>query len=149
MVHDTQSVQISQKQDEHDICVIMKIMYPPGYPHNGFVATHVIYIYIYMYTYITCNVNQVTVSFHYKLINTDDQASTLDQESKTLIFAMVEIYISAKLIFWSHLFHFISHIAQKKFKTSYLGVVCHTHFFHTVLLKKQKKFLRDQSFLWI
>ena len=33
----------------------MKTMCPPGYHHNGFVATHALmttYIYIYMYIYI-------------------------------------------------------------------------------------------------
>ena len=40
MIHDTQSAQISQKQDERNIYVIMKTMRPPGYHHNGFVATH-------------------------------------------------------------------------------------------------------------
>ena len=40
MIHDTQSAQISQKQDERNIYVIMKTMYSPGYHHNGFVATH-------------------------------------------------------------------------------------------------------------
>ena len=40
MIHDTQSAQISQKQDERNIYAIMKTMCPPGYHHNGFVATH-------------------------------------------------------------------------------------------------------------
>ena len=40
MIHHTQSTQISQKQDEHNICAIMKTMCPAGYHHNGFVATH-------------------------------------------------------------------------------------------------------------
>ena len=40
MIHDTQSAQISQKQDERNMYVIMKIMCPPDYHHNGFVATH-------------------------------------------------------------------------------------------------------------
>ena len=40
MIHDTQSAQISQKQDERNIYVIMKTMCPPGYHHSGFVATH-------------------------------------------------------------------------------------------------------------
>ena len=39
-MHDTQSAEISQKQDERNICVIMKTMCPPVYYHNGFVATH-------------------------------------------------------------------------------------------------------------
>ena len=38
--HDMQSAQVSQKQDGSDIYAIMKIMCPPGYHHNGFVATH-------------------------------------------------------------------------------------------------------------
>ena len=53
MIHDTQSAQISQKQDERNIYEIMKTMCPPGYHHNGFVATHalghIMYIYIYIY----------------------------------------------------------------------------------------------------
>ena len=40
MIHDTHSAQISLKQDEHNIYGIMKTMCPPGYHHNGFVATH-------------------------------------------------------------------------------------------------------------
>ena len=40
MIHDTQSAQISQEQDERNIYEIMKTMCPPGYHHNGFVATH-------------------------------------------------------------------------------------------------------------
>ena len=42
MIHDTQSAQISQKQDERNIYVIMKKMCSPGYHHNGFVATHAV-----------------------------------------------------------------------------------------------------------
>ena len=42
MIQDTQTAQISQKQDERNIYVIMKRMCPPGYHHNGFVATHAI-----------------------------------------------------------------------------------------------------------
>ena len=40
MIHDTQSAQISQKQDGHNIYAISKTMCPPGYHHNGFIATH-------------------------------------------------------------------------------------------------------------
>ena len=54
MIHDKQSAQISQKQDERNIYVIMKTMRPPGYHHNGFVALrHMMYgIYIYIHIYI-------------------------------------------------------------------------------------------------
>ena len=40
MIHDTQSAQISQKQDGRNIYVIMKTMCPPGYHKNGFMTTH-------------------------------------------------------------------------------------------------------------
>ena len=42
MVHDTQSAQISQKQDVRNIYAyaIIRTMCPPGYYHNGFVATN-------------------------------------------------------------------------------------------------------------
>ena len=40
MIRDTQSAQISQKQDECNIYVIMKTICPPSYHHNGFVAPH-------------------------------------------------------------------------------------------------------------
>ena len=39
MIHDTHRAQISRKQDERNIYEIMKTMCPPGYHHNGFVAT--------------------------------------------------------------------------------------------------------------
>ena len=38
--HETQSVQISQKEDECNKHATMKPMYPPGYHHSGFVATN-------------------------------------------------------------------------------------------------------------
>ena len=40
MIHDTQSAQILQNQEERNLYVIMKTMCPTGYHHNGFVATH-------------------------------------------------------------------------------------------------------------
>ena len=52
MIHDTQSAQISQKQDERNIYVIMKTMCPPGYHHNGFVATHALGHMMYGYNHI-------------------------------------------------------------------------------------------------
>ena len=50
MIHDTQSAQISQKQDRRNIYAIMKTMCPPGYHYNGFVATHALGHMIYGYT---------------------------------------------------------------------------------------------------
>ena len=50
VIHDTQSAQISQKQDGHNMYVIMKTMWHPGYYHNGFVATHTLGHMMYMST---------------------------------------------------------------------------------------------------
>ena len=43
MIHDKQSAQISQKQNDCNIYAIMKTMCPPGYHHNGFVVTHALW----------------------------------------------------------------------------------------------------------
>ena len=50
MIHDTQNVQISQKQDGCNIHLIMKIMFPPSYYHNDFVATEALGYMMYGYT---------------------------------------------------------------------------------------------------
>ena len=42
MIHGTQSAQISQKQNEHNIYAIMKTMCPPGYQQNGIVTTQAV-----------------------------------------------------------------------------------------------------------
>ena len=49
MIHDTQKAQISQKQDGRNVYAIMKTMCPPGYHHNGFVATHALGHMMYVY----------------------------------------------------------------------------------------------------
>ena len=49
MIH-TQSAQILQKQGEHNIYAIMKIMCPPSYHHNGFVTTNALGHMMYGYT---------------------------------------------------------------------------------------------------
>ena len=50
MIHDTQSAQILQKQDGRNIYVVMKTIFPPGYHHNGFMATHALGHMMYGYT---------------------------------------------------------------------------------------------------
>ena len=50
MIHDTQSAQISQKQDRRNIYAIVKTMCPLGYHHNGFVVTHAFWHMVYGYT---------------------------------------------------------------------------------------------------
>ena len=52
MIHDTQSAQILRKQDERNIYAVMKTMYPLGYHHNGFVATHALGHMMYDYTFL-------------------------------------------------------------------------------------------------
>ena len=42
--------QIPQKQDKHNIYVIMKTMFPPSYHHNDFVATRALRHMMYGYT---------------------------------------------------------------------------------------------------
>ena len=48
-IHGTQSAQISQKKDGHNIYVIMKAMCFPDYHHNSFVATHALVHMMYSY----------------------------------------------------------------------------------------------------
>ena len=48
-IHGTQSAQISQKKDGHNIYVIMKTMCFPDYHHNSFVATHALVHMMYSY----------------------------------------------------------------------------------------------------
>ena len=50
MIHDTQSAQISQKQDGRNTYVIMKTMCPPSYHCNSFATTHALGHMIYGYT---------------------------------------------------------------------------------------------------
>ena len=50
MIHDTQSAQISPKEDEHNIYVIIKTMCPSGYYHKSFLATHALGDMMYDYT---------------------------------------------------------------------------------------------------
>ena len=52
MIHDTQSAQISQKQDGRNVYAIMKTMCPPGYHHNGFVQTHALGHMMYGYNFL-------------------------------------------------------------------------------------------------
>ena len=54
MIHDTQSAQISQKQEERNLYAIMKTLCPPGYHHNGFVATHALEHMMYGYNRTSC-----------------------------------------------------------------------------------------------
>ena len=60
MIHDTQSAQISQKQDERNSYAIMKIMCPPDYHHNGFVATQ-----SNIYSVVGLNKNYISHNFKF------------------------------------------------------------------------------------
>ena len=50
MIQDTQSAQISQNQDGHNIYGIMRTMCSPGYHHKGFMVTHALGYMMYGYT---------------------------------------------------------------------------------------------------
>ena len=50
MIHKTQSAQTLQKPDERSIYIIMKVMCPLDYHHNGFVATDALGHMMYSYT---------------------------------------------------------------------------------------------------
>ena len=50
MIHDTESPQISQKQDGRNVYAIMKTMCHPGYHHIRFVATPALGHMMYGYT---------------------------------------------------------------------------------------------------
>ena len=65
MIHDTQSAQISQKQDERNIYGIMKTMCPSGYHHNGFVATHALGHMMYGYIYTVIHIHIYIYGVHY------------------------------------------------------------------------------------
>ena len=52
MIHDTQSAQISQKQDERNLDAIMKTIYTHGYHQNDFVATHALGHMMYSYIFL-------------------------------------------------------------------------------------------------
>ena len=72
MIHDTQSAQISQKQDGRNIYAIMKTMYPYGYHRKGFVTTHalgnMIHINIYTFFIKTSTKNRVHPSLFSRLM---------------------------------------------------------------------------------
>ena len=74
MIHNTQSAQISQKQDKHNTYGIMKTMCPPGYHQNGFVATqalgHMIYglfVQVHELPQSQCGNNREGTSFKLKI----------------------------------------------------------------------------------
>ena len=67
MIHYTQNVQISQKQDGRNIYAIMKTICPPTYHYNGFVATHALGHMMY-----SCAIHRVTkcMSYHKAIVVT-------------------------------------------------------------------------------
>ena len=73
MLDDTQCAQMSQKQDGRNVYAIMKIMFPHGYHHSGFVATHAIGHSMYGYTLLV-SVSQTV------LIKLSKERSTIDHK---------------------------------------------------------------------
>ena len=109
MIHDTQSAQISQKQDERNLYAIMKTMCPPGYHHNGFVATHTwahdvhvhdVYIYIYVYDSQIVHNNPCFNLFILHNIPFDSQGSEINKNN---IFLHFDILSFTKTFFLLHM----------------------------------------------
>ena len=63
-IHDTQSGQILHKQDGNNTCAIMKIMCPPGYYQNGFVATQALNYLVLLPSYHKC----ICILYYYYII---------------------------------------------------------------------------------
>ena len=64
VIQGIQSTQNSQKKYGSNIYVITKRMCPPGYHHNGFVATHTLGHMMYAYT-LVCNHEKKCPSGYY------------------------------------------------------------------------------------
>ena len=118
MIHDTQSApQISQKQDEHNIYVIMKTMCPPGYHHNGFVATHALGHMMYSYTLLV-PMNQSVLNKLNKEHNISGHKwFTTHRVLKSHRSKMSIIY----MLSWKHICYY-AHLTSVRFEQS----VCHT-----------------------
>ena len=64
VIQGIQSTQNSEKKHGSNRYVIMKRMCPPGYHHNGFVATHTLGHMMYAYT-LVCNHEKKCPSGYY------------------------------------------------------------------------------------
>ena len=76
----TQIAQISNKQNAHNTYIIMKTMCPPGYHHNGFVATHVLWNMMYGYTLLV-PINQRVLNNPSTWVATQSHCETLEVTS--------------------------------------------------------------------
>ena len=118
MIHDTQSAQISQKQDEYDIYAIMETICPSCYHHNEFVATHTFGHLMYSYTFLVPT-NQTVLkkqskernrsSRMHSLVHWYQQCATVHHVSKRMSCHKVIVVITRR----AHCFHdciYITHI---------------------------------------
>ena len=80
IIHDTQSAQISQKQDGRNIYIIIKTMCSLGYHHNGFMATHALgHIYIFIYIYRERERDRYRYRYRYRYQKISSNRSTVLQ----------------------------------------------------------------------
>ena len=90
MIHDAQSAQTSQKQDEQNIYAIMKIMCPPGYHHNGFVLTHALGHMMYGYTLL--------VPMNQRVLNKPRTLCVLDHLWPLILCSLLGFYFKNQFI---------------------------------------------------
>ena len=104
MIHDTQSAQISQKQDGRNIYVTMKTMCPPGYHCNGSVATHALGHMMYHYTLLV-PVNQtiklLALLVEHSLVHWYQQCVTVNHVPKCMSCHKAIVVITGR----AHCFH--------------------------------------------
>ena len=84
MIHDTQSAQISQKQDWRNIYVIMKTMCPPGYHHNGFVAIHALGHCVCRGSLMTTHITLLALLVEHSLVHWYQQCVTVHHVPKCM-----------------------------------------------------------------
>ena len=101
LYHHTQSAQISQMQDEHNIYAIMKTMCSPGYYHNSFVATHAPLHMMYILTSCAVDhVNHKSCAQVHELPQShcgDNREGTLLSWLHIYIYIYIYIYITLQL----------------------------------------------------
>ena len=138
MIHNTQSAQMSLKQDGRNIYAIMKIMCLPGY-HHIYIYIYVyiyicmyvyLYIYIHIYTHICNHENIVLPGYHHTALRQLMHFGTwgkIHHAGKCMGCHKVIVVITRQedtLLSWLHIYY--AHVASVSFVYS----VCHGSYLH-------------------
>ena len=110
----TQSAQISQKQDEHNVYVIMKTICTSGYHRNGFVATHAL-------GYMMCSYT-LLVPMNQRMLNKlcKDHNISGNIYIYIYIYIIYIIYIYICCIIYMHIYDYVLYIV-------YIYIYPHTY----------------------